>query len=150
MERKNDLSHAAKVHRKKLSELRFWYIGGIIVLICLGLLSRKISFIPAAVGDAIWAMMVYCCWRIIMVRRRLTVAAMAALITSFAVEFSQMLTMPWLVRIRSTFLGHMLLGQGFLWSDLLAYTFGIIVIYLITFAAERNKSLAEQHHQEEA
>ena len=77
-------------------------------------------------------------------------AAMAALITSFAVEFSQMLTMPWLVRVRSTFLGHMLLGQGFLWSDLLAYTLGIVVIYLITFTAENNKRPAEQHHQEEA
>ena len=34
--------------------------------------------------------------------------------------------------IRSTFLGHMLLGQGFLWSDLLAYTIGIAVIYGLT------------------
>ena len=62
-------------------------------------------------------------------RRRTVVAA---LITSFAIEFSQMLTPDWLVKIRSTFLGHMLLGQGFLWSDLLAYTIGIAVIYGLT------------------
>ena len=60
------------------------------------------------------------------------ISAMAALITSFAIEFSQMLTPDWLVKIRSTFLGHMLLGQGFLWSDLLAYTIGIAVIYGLT------------------
>ena len=60
------------------------------------------------------------------------ISAMAALITSFAIEFSQMLTPDWLVKIRSTFLGHMLLGQGFLWSDLLAYTIGISVIYGLT------------------
>ena len=60
------------------------------------------------------------------------ISAVAALITSFAIEFSQMLTPDWLVKIRSTFLGHMLLGQGFLWSDLLAYTIGIAVIYGLT------------------
>ena len=60
------------------------------------------------------------------------ISAMAALITSFAIEFSQILTPDWLVKIRSTFLGHMLLGQGFLWSDLLAYTIGIAVVYGIT------------------
>jgi hypothetical protein len=60
------------------------------------------------------------------------ISAVAALITSFAIEFSQMLTPDWLVKIRSTFMGHMLLGQGFLWSDLLAYTIGIAVIYGLT------------------
>ena len=133
----------AKTQRKAYSKLRYLYTGGIIVLICLGLLSRKISFIPAFTGDALWAMMVYCCWRIVLIRRRLAMTAMAALITSYAVEFSQMLSMPWLVRLRATFLGHMLLGQGFLWSDLLAYTLGIIIIYLITFTAEKSKGLTE-------
>ena len=62
----------------------------------------------------------------------MVISAAAALIASFAVEFSQMLKPDWLVKIRSTFLGHMLLGQGFLWSDLLAYTIGIAVVYGIT------------------
>ena len=118
--------------REKARKLRICYLAGIAVLIALGLLSRRVKFVPAACGDALWAMMVYCCFRIVLIRKPMIISAMAALITSFAIEFSQMLTPDWLVKIRSTFLGHMLLGQGFLWSDLLAYTIGIAVIYGLT------------------
>ena len=122
----NDMS------REKARKLRICYLSGTAVLIALGLLSRRVKFVPAACGDALWAMMVYCCFRIVLIRKPMIISAMAALITSFAIEFSQMLTPDWLVKIRSTFLGHMLLGQGFLWSDLLAYTIGIAVIYGLT------------------
>ena len=122
----NDMS------REKARKLRIFYLSGIAVLIALGLLSRRVKFVPAACGDALWAMMVYCCFRIVLIRKPMIISAVAALITSFAIEFSQMLTPDWLVKIRSTFLGHMLLGQGFLWSDLLAYTIGIAVIYGLT------------------
>ena len=118
--------------REKAIKLRIFYLSGIAVLIALGLLSRRVKFVPAACGDALWAMMVYCCFRIVLIRKPLVISAAAALIASFAVEFSQMLTPDWLVKIRSTFLGHMLLGQGFLWSDLLAYTIGIAVVYGLT------------------
>ena len=118
--------------REKARKLRICYLAGIAVLIALGLLSRRVKFVPSACGDALWAMMVYCCFRIVLIRKPMIISAVAALITSFAIEFSQMLTPDWLVKIRSTFLGHMLLGQGFLWSDLLAYTIGIAVIYGLT------------------
>ena len=118
--------------REKARKLRICYLAGIAVLIALGLLSRRVRFVPAACGDALWAMMVYCCFRIVLIRKPMVISAAAALIASFAVEFSQMLKPDWLVKIRSTFLGHMLLGQGFLWSDLLAYTIGIAVVYGLT------------------
>ena len=118
--------------REKGIKFRIFYLSGIAVLIALGLLSRRVRFVPAACGDALWAMMVYCCFRIVLIRKPMIISAVAALITSFAIEFSQMLTPDWLVKIRSTFLGHMLLGQGFFWSDLLAYTIGIAVIYGLT------------------
>ena len=120
------------MNRETVIKLRIFYLSGIAVLIALGLLSRRVKFVPAACGDALWAMMVYCCFRIVLIRKPMIISAVAALITSFAIEFSQMLTPDWLVKIRSTFLGHMLLGQGFLWSDLLAYTIGIAVVYGIT------------------
>lgn len=122
-----------KAHTKKLLQ----YTSAVIALIALGLLSRRINGIPDACGDALWAMMVFCCWRIVLVIRPLKIVAVVALITSFLVEFSQILSFDWLVRLRSTFLGHMLLGQGFLWIDLLAYTIGIIVIYIITEYIEK-------------
>ena len=120
-----------KAHTKK----RLQYASAVIALIALGLLSRRINGIPDACGDALWAMMVFCCWRIVLVRRPLKTVAIVALITSYLVEFSQLLSFDWLVRLRSTFLGHMLLGQGFLWIDLLAYTIGIIIIYIVARTA---------------
>ena len=112
-------------------------LAGILVLIPAGLVSRHISSIPEETGDAIWAMMVFCLWRIIFVKKDLRLIAIVSLAHSFLVEFSQLIRWPWLVSFRSTFWGHMMLGQGFLWTDLLAYLIGIAVIYSVYNWAER-------------
>ena len=104
---------------------------GIIVLIPIGLYSRHLNWIPEETGDAIWAMMVFCFWRIILVKKGLNLVALVSLVHSFIVEFSQLIRWPWLVSFRETFIGHMMLGQGFLWTDLLAYLIGITIIYWV-------------------
>ena len=115
---------------------------GIIVLIPIGLYSRHVSWLPNEVGDAlwammVWAMMVFCFWRIILVRKGLPLVALISLIHSYLVEFSQLICWPWLVSFRSTFIGHMMLGQGFLWIDLLAFLIGISLIYWVFYAIEK-------------
>ena len=110
---------------------------GIIVLIPIGLYSRHVSWLPNEVGDALWAMMVFCFWRIILVRKGLPLVALISLIHSYLVEFSQLICWPWLVSFRSTFIGHMMLGQGFLWVDLLAFLIGIFLIYWVFYAIEQ-------------
>lgn len=109
----------------------------IIVLIPIGLFSRHISWLPKETGDAFWAMMVFCFWRIILVKSKLQTVAIVSLAHSFIVEFSQLLRWQWLVSFRNTFVGHMLLGQGFLWIDLVAYVIGIAVIYCIFRVLEK-------------
>lgn len=104
---------------------------GIVILIPLGLFSRHLSQIPAETGDALWAMMLFCFWRIILVNKHINTVAIVSLINCYLVEFSQLLTFSWLVEVRKTFIGHMILGQGFLWIDLLAYTIGIACIWWI-------------------
>ena len=106
-------------------------IIGIILIIPIGLISRRIGWIPAETGDALWAMMVFCLWRIVLHNKKLPTVAIVSLAHCYLVEFSQMITWRWLVSFRQTFIGHMMLGQGFLWIDLLAYSIGIIVIYMI-------------------
>ncbi|MBQ7238785.1 MAG: DUF2809 domain-containing protein [Bacteroidales bacterium] len=110
---------------------------GLVVLIPLGLLSRRVNALPNETGDALWSMMVFCFWRILLVNRPLKVVAAIALVHSFVVEFSQLLTFPWLVSFRRTFIGHMMLGQGFLWIDLVAYTVGVLCIYWVYRRIER-------------
>ncbi len=109
----------------------FTPIIGIILLIPIGLISRRIGWIPTETGDALWAMMVFCLWRIVLHNKKLPTVAITSLAHCYLVEFSQMITWRWLVSFRQTFIGHMMLGQGFLWIDLLAYSIGIIVIYMI-------------------
>ena len=81
-------------------------------------------------------MMVFCIWRIILVRRNLNIVAIVSLIHSYLTEFSQLITWQWLTTFRTTFIGHMMLGQGFLWIDLVALTIGIVCIYLVYKAIE--------------
>ena len=115
---------------------RIFYIIAIALLIVLGLSSRKEAFLPDETGDGLWAMALFCFLRFIFVNSKLKTIAIVTLILSFLVEFSQLIRWEWLVAIRSTFIGHMLLGQGFVWWDLLAYSIGVIVIYLISQAYE--------------
>lgn len=114
---------------------------GIAVLIPLGLCSRQFNSIPNETGDALWAMMVFCIWRIILHKKKLTTIAIVSLISSYLVELSQLITWSFLVEFRKTFIGHIMLGQGFLWIDLLAYTIGIICIFGIFKIFEKNHLL---------
>lgn len=107
------------------------------LIIALGLLSRKVSLLPQETGDALWAMMVFCLMRIVMPKAGLLKVSLMALAISFAVEFSQLIRWQWLVDLRSTTVGHLVLGQGFLWKDLVAYTIGIVLIYTTSSLSEK-------------
>lgn len=108
---------------------RLAYLGTLFLVIILGLLSRKLAIVPLAVGDGLWAVAVYLAWRLLVPDWQAKQVFGLSLFTAFAVEFSQVLTWSWLVELRQTTLGHLLLGQGFLWSDLLAYSVGLLVIF---------------------
>ena len=57
----------------------------------------------------------------------------------FLLEFSQLYQVKWINNIRKTGPGKLVLGQGFLWSDLLAYSLGILVLSCL-LASHKNKS----------
>lgn len=125
-------------HRMKQSALiRISYACAAAVLIAAGLLSRRVGFIPNCVGDALWAAVVYCGFRFLLPLKSRLLSAGSAIALSYAVEFSQLIKSEWLDGLRSTFIGHMLLGQGFLWSDLAAYTAGAAAALIISCLAGR-------------
>jgi Protein of unknown function (DUF2809) len=51
--------------------------------------------------------------------------ALYALLTSYADEFSQLYQAPWINAIRSTVVGHLILGSTFSWIDMATYTVGV-------------------------
>lgn len=118
-------------------KVRIGYLIALALIIVSGLLSRKVDWLPEETGDALWAVMVYCLLRVIFPMTRLLYIALGSLAVSYCVEFSQLIRWPWLVEFRSTTIGHLMLGQGFLWSDLIAYTIGIVLFYILTDYIEK-------------
>ena len=51
--------------------------------------------------------------------------AFLAMAFSIAIELSQLYHAPWIDSIRQTTLGGLILGFGFLWSDLACYAVGV-------------------------
>lgn len=101
-----------------------------ILIIILGILSRKFSFIPLCVGDMLYAVLIYFVLRTISPNQSKSQAALIALLLCYVIEISQLHKGNWLVEIRQTLLGHYILGHGFLWSDMAAYTLGVFVAFL--------------------
>lgn len=67
------------------------YFYFLILTIFLGLLSRKLMIFPAELGDALWAVAVYLGYRLILMSTNQRTTAILALVTSFVVEWSQLL-----------------------------------------------------------
>jgi len=107
----------------KRSRLKYFIL--IIVTILLGLASRRIGRIPAVTGDVLWAMMVFLMFRFLFIDKSLKFVALISLCFCYLIEMSQLYHEPWIDRIRNTSLGALVLGHGFLWSDVLAYTMGV-------------------------
>ena len=121
---------------KKTTIIRLSYLVALVLVIAFGLQSRRIESLPNATGDALWVIAVYCFYRLIWCKEPLYKIAGASLLTAYTIEFSQLIRWDWLVSLRSTTIGHLLLGQGFQWTDMAAYTIGVIIILLITTPIE--------------
>lgn len=52
-------------------------------------------------------------------------------------EALQLCHAPWIEVIRGTRIGGLLLGYGFLWSDIICYAVGIAVAYVVVIVVER-------------
>lgn len=110
---------------------RFIYFILIISVILLGILSRKINGIPPFFGDVLYAVMLYFGMRFLFINQSLRKSIVFALIFCFSIELLQLYRTEWILAVRRTTLGHYVLGEGFLWSDLVCYTIGIITAFLI-------------------
>lgn len=110
-----------------------WLLVPLMVgVVALGLGSRHPGvplprFLSAYAGDALWTVMVYLCLLFLLPRVSVLRAAGAALGISFAVELSQLLHVPWLDALRANRFGALVLGRGFVASDLLCYTVGALL-----------------------
>jgi hypothetical protein len=110
---------------------RIYYFFFFIATIFLGILSRKVNFIPLCVGDILYAIMIYLLIRIIFVNKKTLQLAIISLLICYNIEFLQLYQGEWMLELRKTLFGRYVLGQGFLWTDIAAYSFGIAIAFTI-------------------
>ncbi|MFC9414962.1 DUF2809 domain-containing protein [Bacillus mobilis] len=117
---------------------RLLYAMFTIIVIILGLSSRKFAFaLPALLnnylGDALWALMIFIGFGFLFPKIETKKLAFISLLFCYGIEVSQLYHAEWLDSIRATTLGGLVLGYGFLWSDLVAYTIGVGIGMLCEF-----------------
>ena len=107
-----------------------YFILFLLVLI-LGILSRKINGIPLFIGDILYAVLIYFGFRFLIMDSKKSTSHLLSLLFCFGIEILQLVQIDWLIAIRKNTLGHYILGEGFLWLDLLCYVMGTLMAYYL-------------------
>ncbi|MEP7037484.1 MAG: DUF2809 domain-containing protein [Acidobacteriota bacterium] len=118
----------------------------IIVVIILGLGSRKFSmllpsFIGEYAGDSLYALTAYFIFGYIKPKYPVLKVGLLALIYSYFIEISQLYHSQWIDSIRHTKLGGLILGYGFLWSDIICYTVGVVIAIIFETILYKTKAI---------
>ena len=106
------------------------YAVVLLATITLGLLSRRyplLGILAEYTGDALYTVAAFVGLALLLVRASARSLAIMAFSWSAAVECSQLLSWPWIMDLRNTQWGRLVLGSGFQWADLIAYLIGAIV-----------------------
>ena len=76
-------------------------------------------------GDTMWAMLAFFGLGLLMPRRSTLTLAGATLAVSLAVELLKFYHAPWMVALRASTFGYLVLGHIFSVENLIAYTIGV-------------------------
>ena len=121
---------------------RFVYLIGATVVVIAGLASRRYRgqlpvLLAEYAGDTLWALMLFLLVSTLLPGRPIKTRAAASLALAFLVEISQLYRAPWIDSIRQTTLGGLVLGFGFLWTDLVCYSVGTVTGSLTEWGIRR-------------
>jgi len=125
------IRYSLEMKRNRLVSIAF-----IISTLIIGLASRKFPqlfhpFFAEYLGDTLWAMLIFWLLGFVFIRESPFRLALAALLFSYLIEISQLYHAVWIDSIRETTMGALVLGHGFLWTDILCYSIGVGIGYLI-------------------
>ena len=121
---------------------RTLYFFLIISTIGIGLASRAAfspDFIKAYAGDPLYALMVFFIIGFLFPKYSSLKVAILCLATCYTIELSQLYQADWINEIRRSRLGALVLGFGFLWSDILSYSVGALAGFGLELIVPKNK-----------
>ena len=127
---------------KKINRSRLTYFFIIIFTIILGLLSRTSltpAFIYPYLGDYLYALLYFFIIGFLFPQMKPLKVAIISIIICYLIESLQLYQADWINNIRSYKLGGLILGYGFLWSDIISYTLGGITGFVLENLFYRKK-----------
>jgi hypothetical protein len=118
------------------------------LVIALGLACRHPAappFVQLYCGDVLWGALFFVLFAWFQPQRSSLQLGLCAIITTELIELSQLYQAPWALELRATRLGGLLLGHGFLWSDVLCVALGAVLAVSADLLA---KSCFGRNHSE--
>lgn len=113
---------------------RYLYFILILLTIITGLLSRT-SIIPSVVypylGDFLYAVMSFFIVGFLFPKMKTLPAVFCSVLFCYFIEFFQLCELDFFEKLRQNQFMRLILGQGFLWSDMFCYTLGGFSCYWI-------------------
>jgi hypothetical protein len=116
------------IHSKERRRINYLFL--IISVITLGLASRYFSklfpgWVELYIGDTLWALNVFFVFAFIFKKNSSYLISIVAYTFSVLIEISQLYHTPWIDNLRTNQFVAVIIGFGFLWSDLICYFIGI-------------------------
>lgn len=93
-------------------------------------LFLKSGFIRHTFGDYLFVILIYCFFKSFIKGKHFYIA-MGVLAFSFAIEFLQLVNILKPLNLQNNHLAKLILGSTFQFSDLVAYTLGIITVLIV-------------------
>jgi Protein of unknown function (DUF2809). len=120
---------------------RLHYLGLIFFTIIVGLFSRT-KYLPYPdflwVGDLLYGLLIFFVVGFLYPERSKLSVGVSAFIFCCLIEFSQLYQADWILLLRETKMGSLILGHTFLWTDLMAYAVGAFLGILIEWGDGRS------------
>ncbi len=128
---------------------RPFYLFLIILIVVIGLLSRS-RFVPEFIypylGDFMYAVLIFFIIGFVLHKQKSARIAFISITLCYMIEIIQLYQSDWINTIRSYTIGGLILGHGFLWSDLISYTVGGITAYTYeSIYYKQNKKIKPPH-----
>ncbi|MCT4617802.1 MAG: DUF2809 domain-containing protein [Marinisporobacter sp.] len=110
-----------------------WIYSTLVILVIFSGLSLRAfpQYLPRwfvnYAPDTLWALMIFLLVGGMLNNKSTKAIGISSLLFCYFIEITQLYHTPWIDAIRETTIGGLILGFGFLWSDLVCYTVGISI-----------------------
>lgn len=110
---------------------RKYFLSAVVLFIIEVLIALYVrdSFIRPYFGDFLVVILIYCFLKSFW-NEKVLIVGMLTLLFSFAIEIGQYFNLVKLLGLEHSELARVVIGTGFAWGDMLAYTLGIVFVFV--------------------